>query len=210
MKNITLKTYGVGVYDDPAPFVLDEDLTLVFSGCNVANGEYAAVVKCNGWQETVKLTDNAVNVPFDELSAGELYVTVVLFLHGKRVTEWTVEPLTLTPVTVGFDAAPTVAALKAENTSLQQALTAYRQELAGYVKAAEKAAQTADGAVQAVRANALAAAKYMYRHYKNDLRDNVQDLSAQAFLTALGASVPGLTEEDLKDIKEFSDEEEVL
>lgn len=122
-KTITLKNHGEGRYDDVSPFIIAEDLTIALNGLSATSGDYYAVLACNGKSAQKRIESNRITIEKSFLSIGALYMNVVYYLCGKKLGEWTVEPLCLQQATpTDFSASPTVAALEAETENLKKSI----------------------------------------------------------------------------------------
>ena len=130
MKTIKLNNYhGIGRYDDVSPFIIDEDLRIKIDGLSVTNGEYHIIAKCNGRQTSQRI-EGVATIPKSFLSAGELYISVALYIKGNKVKEFACEPLTLKEVEGEMLAEPMIEALKAEIATLNQELATTKENQA--------------------------------------------------------------------------------
>lgn len=124
---ITLKPYGVGRYADVSPFIIDEDLHITFEGMDAANGIYHAALTCGVLHSSAKIVNHMLTIPKESLSAGELNITVMLYLRGEKLKEWVIEPLLLKNVDPTLTAEPEVAEIRHRLAELQET---YGNELA--------------------------------------------------------------------------------
>ncbi len=126
---ITLKPYGVGRYADVSPFIIDEDLHITFEGMDAANGIYHAALTCGVLHLSAKIVNHMITIPKESLSAGELNITVMLYLRGEKLKEWVIEPLLLKDVEPTLTAEPEVSVLGEELKTLKATMIAETEEL---------------------------------------------------------------------------------
>ena len=210
---INLKNYGVGRYDDVSPFMITEDLELSFVGMNAVNGEYIAVVDCNG--ETLQeKTEGSLKIPKDFLSEGQLNVTILYYLRGNKLSEWKVEPLLLQNALLGLSAEPDIEIIKKKLYSAEEKFENFSKRIDESLKSSDKNIKSNTEILkrltETLKANKKATLKYLYRHYTQDLRDSDLDLPLEKFSHTLGFDISDLSKEELKEIDDFKAKEGIL
>ena len=100
-----------------------------------------------------------------------------------------VEPLAITKIDENVEVYPVVQDLKNQIIQLIKENKSIKEKL---------------------KANMLATLRYLYRHYTKDLTDSDKDLSLNDFAKAIGYDVSDLTEQELKEVEEFSVKEGIL
>lgn len=223
IKTITLKNNNTtGRYDDISPFIIVEDLTLRFKGLAATSGNYYAVVGCNGKSAQYRIENNQITIEKSFFSVGALYLSVVYCLYGKKLGEWTVEPLGLAQVErTDFSASPTIAALESEIRALKSVLEEIGRSVTGLKEKIENTdiviRETSEGFCREfesdryrTKAEKVALMKYLYRHYINDLRDSEKDLCFPDFAAAIGLDISDLSAEEREEITLFTTKEDVL
>lgn len=113
MRTLTLKRNNIAAWSDTTPFVLPEDFDFEILGMTTTNGEYIVTAKQSGKKRQAKVTGTC-KIPSSVLHAGELEISVALYLKGQKVTEWIADPITIVEECGEVSAMPAITALRAE------------------------------------------------------------------------------------------------
>ena len=136
MRTLTLKRGDIAAWSDTTPFVLPEDFDFEILGMTTTNGEYVVTARQDGRIRQAKVTGTC-KIPSSVLHAGELEISVALYLKGQKVTEWIADPITIVEESGEVSAMPAITALRAEVQALADKLTAAEEELEQTKQAAE-------------------------------------------------------------------------
>lgn len=123
MRTLTLKRNNIAAWSDTTPFVLPEDFDFEILGMTTTNGEYIVTAKLNDEKRQAKVT-GICKIPSSVLHAGELEISVALYLKGQKVTEWIAEPVTIVEECGEVSAMPAITALRAEIEAVSRKLDA--------------------------------------------------------------------------------------
>ena len=150
MRTLTLKRGDIAVWSDKLPFVLPGDFEFTIDGMTTANGEYVVTARQDGriWQTKVT---GMCKIPSSVSHAGELEISVALYLKGQKVTEWIADPITIVEESGEVSAMPAITALRAEVQALADKLTSVEEELETYKQAAESRITALSGQAEEVR-----------------------------------------------------------
>lgn len=150
MRTLTLKRGDIAVWSDKLPFVLPGDLEFDVRRPMSLNGEYVVTAKQGDrkWQTKTVLY---VKVPREFLRAGELEITVALYLKGQKITEYVADPLMMVQEAGELTAMPVISSLRAEVQALADKLTSVEEELETYKQAAESRITALSGQAEEVR-----------------------------------------------------------
>lgn len=122
MKTITIKSNGIGRYDDISPFlVTDKKLDIKVELPNLS-GEFYLIAQNNGKTYKKYLPGNR-QVSLEELTAGELQIKIVHYLKGVRIVSYEVEPLMLIEADATIEGTPEIAQLQSDATALKTSIT---------------------------------------------------------------------------------------
>lgn len=121
MRTITLK-HGKGRYTDTCPFVIAEDLEISLDGIDAANAEIVTKVANNGWTESYSAKNFVIAK--DKLTAGELNMSVGIYLHGELISSFIVEPLIIRDADLNVE--PFTALITRQLQELSDALNEYK------------------------------------------------------------------------------------
>ncbi len=191
MRTVTIKSKGLGRYDDVSPFLVENGTLLLKIVLPNLSGEFFFVTELNG------KSGGAVSVPkgglmtLTDLEAGELRAEVKHYLRGELIETYKVEPLLLKAAETDLSATPEIAFLTAECETL-------RKRAEELEKSLTRANARADEEEKRNRAWDLAFLSYAWADYRNNVQLNAKNLSAEEFAAALGYE---LTEEELEQIK---------
>ncbi len=117
MKTITLKSNGIGRYEDVSPFIITNNaLELIVELPNVC-GEFFLVFQNNSKTETMLLPRGGM-ITLKELTAGELCAEIKHYLKGELIKTYKIESLLLKEADGSIVAEPEIAALTRENARL--------------------------------------------------------------------------------------------
>lgn len=107
MREITIKSNGLGRYDDVSSFlVTDNKLELKINLPNFS-GEFFFVYQ-NGGKTVTKLLTREGNIVLENLEAGELLANVKHYLRGELVKTYKIEPLVLKEAEIELSATPEI------------------------------------------------------------------------------------------------------
>ena len=140
MRTVTLKEYGLCLYNDRGAFALG-DLEISVNNIPARSGEFLFFAFSDGKQimrQTVTPEKNRVTVSAKLLSAGKFNAYVSHFVNGIEAKRYPIEPLLVTDVHGSLSAAPEIAALTAEIAALKEeasAAKAWRTEAAARLAA---------------------------------------------------------------------------
>lgn len=123
MRTLTLKRNDIAAWSDTTPFVLPEDFDFEILGMTTTNGEYIVTAKQNDEKRQAKVTGQC-KIPASVLHAGELEISVALYLKGQKVTEWIADPVTIVEECGEVSAMPAIIALRAEIEAVSRKLDA--------------------------------------------------------------------------------------
>lgn len=183
MRTITIKSKGLGRYDDVSPFLVEsETLELKILLPNL-NGEFFFVSELNGKNGGAKLIPPSGVITLTGLEAGELHAEVKHYLRGERIETYKVEPLLLKAVDTQLSATPEIAFLMGECQAMRKKLEAAEKSLAE----TEKHNRERD----------IALLSYAWADYQNNVQLNAKNLSLLDFAGALGYD---FTKEELEQI----------
>lgn len=186
MRTITIKSKGLGRYNDVSPFLVENgELKLKIALPN-KSGEFFFVCELNGKKCGIYPIFNG-EVVLAGLLAGELKAEVKHYLRGELVETYRVEPLLLKSVETKLSATPEIAFLTAECKDLRDKSEAVATE----------AERQADETEKRIRAVELAFLAYAWADYQNNVQLNAKNLSLADFAAALGYR---LTEEEFEQI----------
>lgn len=190
MRTITIKSKGLGRYDNVSPFLVEsETLELKIVLPNL-NGEFFFVSELNGKSGGAKLIPPSGTINLTGLVAGELHAEVKHYLHGEIIETYKVEPLLLKAVDTQLSATPEIAFLMGECQALREKLEAAEKTLT-------EAATREEEANKLNRERDIAFLSYAWADYQNNVQLNAKNLSLSDFAAVLGYD---LTEEELKKI----------
>lgn len=192
MRTITIKTKGLGRYDDVSPFLVESgELELKINLPNLS-GEFFFVSELNGKSFGAQHLPREGTVTLTGLEAGELHAEVKHYMRGELIETYKVEPLLLKAVDTQLSAMPIIAFLTGECRSL-------RDKAEAAEKALTEAVKRADEAEKRSRERDVAFLSYAWADYQNNVQLNAKNLSLEDFAAALGYE---LTEEELEKIKD--------
>ena len=122
MKTVTLKEYGLGLYDDRSTFELG-DLELAINGLPSKSGQFRFSGFCNGRRvvsENIEIEDNRVVIPKKALEAGKFSAFVSHLSDGQEIKRYPIESLLIADTKCDLAAEPEIAALTAEIAVLKE------------------------------------------------------------------------------------------
>lgn len=128
MKIITLKSSGLGRYDDVSPFIIAEGKLELKVDLPTFNGEFVFVAENNGIKFKKQISNNG-KVSFEGLTAGELHGEIKHYLKANLIKTYTVEPLILREVDGSLSGTPEIAALRRNTDTLVKSLNELKQAL---------------------------------------------------------------------------------
>ena len=108
MKLITIKSNGLGRYDDVSPFVMTDGKLELKVVLPVSNGEFFFIAENNEVKFKKVLAEDG-RVHLDGLTAGELKAEVKHYLKGELIKCYKIEPLILKEVDCNLSGTPEIA-----------------------------------------------------------------------------------------------------
>lgn len=199
MRTITIKSNGLGRYDDVSPFLVESGtLGLKINLPNV-QGEFFLVTELNGKNRSTIPIPRERAVMLTGLEAGELHAVVKHYLHGELIETYKVEPLLLKAVDTELSAMPEIALL----TEKCEVLRKKTEELIKRITHAEERGAKAENRIQLVFEAFLA---FAYSDYQTNVQLNAKSLTVEQFMLTLGFSAETFSEKELEIIKTFKEE----
>lgn len=198
MRIITIKSHGLGRYDDVSPFLVESGTLELKINLPNFHGEFFLVTELNGKNGGAKQIPREGTVTLTGLEAGELHAEVKHYLRGELIETYKVEPLLLKAVDTKLSATPEIALLMAEREIL-------REELEAVEKWQEKAVDYADEMNKRNHRRDVAFLAFAYAEYQNDLQLNAKSLSFEDFAAVLGYSVEEFSPDEIETIKNFKE-----
>ena len=180
MKLITIKSNGLGRYDDVSPFVMTDGKLELKVVLPVSNGEFFFIAENNEVKFKKVLAEDG-RVHLDGLTAGELKAEVKHYLKGELIKCYKIEPLILKEVDCNLSGTPETPALKQKTDALAKSLT----ELKTTLEEREKE----------LNAKIVALLRFAYADYKDNIY--LTGGSVDDFLKEFGFE---LSEEEHKEI----------
>ena len=194
MRTITLKSNGLGRYDDVSPFLVESGtLELKFNLPN-RNGDFFLVTELNSKNGGAKQISLDGTLKLEGLEAGELKAEVKHYLRGELIETYKVEPLLLKAVDTDLSATPEIAVLTAEYEIM-------REELNALEKWQEKAVDYADETNKRNHRRDVAFLAFAYAEYQSDLQLNAKSLSIEEFIAVLGYQYEEFSPDEIETIK---------
>ena len=198
MRTVTIKTNGIGRYDDVSPFLVESGtLELKINLPNV-QGEFFLVTELNGKNDGAKAIPRDGTVMLTGLAAGELHAAVKHYLRGDLIETYKVEPLLLKAVDTALSAMPEIASITAECAVLLKKT----EELTKRLTYAEERADEAENRIRLVFEAFLA---FAYSDYQTNVQLNAKSLTLEQFMLTLGFSAETFSEKELEIIKTFKE-----
>lgn len=180
MQVITIKSNGLGRYDDVSPFIMtDRELELKIV-LPVSNGEFFFLAENNEAKFKKVLAEDG-RVSLDGLTAGELKAEVKHYLRGELIKCYKVEPLILREVDCNLSGTPEIVELRQKTGELAKSLAALKTAL----EEREKALNT----------KLAALLRFAYADYKDNIF--LTGGTVDEFLKEFGVE---LSEEERKEI----------
>lgn len=198
MRTITLKSNGIGRYDDVSPFLVESStLELKFNLPNF-HGQFFLVTELNGKNGGTKQIPKEGTVKLTGLEAGELKAEVKHYLRGELIETYKVEPLLLKAVDTNLSATPEIALLTAEGEIM-------REELNAIEEWQRRAKEQADEMNKRNHRRDVAFLAFAYAEYQNDLQLNAKSLSFKEFASSLGYPAEEFSPDEIETIKNFKE-----
>lgn len=170
MKAITLKSNGIGRYDDVSPFIISDKALTVRIELPPYNGEFYFLAENNG--KKFKLTiPQSGEVALGDIKAGEFNAEVKHYLKGELIKVYKVEPLLIKELDADLSAMPEIEELRRDREEIKQSFREYRKRVAERKKALNDRVEKLEKLV-----NALIA--FAYDDYRNNVYlggGNMQD-----------------------------------
>lgn len=159
MKEIILKPSGVGRYKDNSPQIITDGNIELNIELPAFNGEFYFIAENNGAKYKQLLKDGFIKV--ENLSAGELKVSVKHYLKGELIKSYSVEPLLLKEVDGELYVEPQIGEHERRIKELEEALTKY-------IETTDKERRELLERLAKAEANIVALKKFAYADYKNN------------------------------------------
>lgn len=193
MRTITIKSHGLGRYDNVSPFLVECGTLELKINLPNFHGEFFFVTELNGKNVGAKQIPREGTVTLTGLEAGELHAEVKHYLRGELIETYKVEPLLLKAVDTKLSAMPEIALLTGECKALRKKLTEVEEEL-------EAADKWADKVKKHNHRRDVSFLAFAYAEYQSDLQLNAKSLSFEAFAATLGYSVEEFSPDEIKTI----------
>ncbi len=171
MRTITLKSTGVGRYDDVSPFIITDREFVLKIALPGFNGEFYLVYE-NVGERVKRLIPGNGELTLKGLVAGEFKAEVKHYLKGEIIKTYKVEPLLLKEVDGSLAAEPEIADLRRITDELVKALAAERERTEGLYSALTEEHKRADRLAQRLEAMERAVAG-LVKFAKDDYKNNV-------------------------------------
>lgn len=235
IKTIRFKD-NFGEYQDDAPYIIavNDLLSLAFDfSANIQKPKKLKAVYAAGTSKSkiFDVSDGILQIPYEFFeNALALAETKELCLELHEFTEtgfevnvgrYKVEPLAVTRIDEGLQSYALIQVLRGQIATLNKKV----EDLTKTVTAANKSSteQSKRFAVtlkshgdslsetgKRLKSTKIALLQYLYRHYRNDLRDSDLDLSLVGFCNVIGIDTSDLTKEELDAIEDFRNKENIL
>ncbi len=171
MRTITLKSTGVGRYDDVSPFLItDRELPLKIALPDF-NGEFYLVYE-NVVERVKRIIPENGELTLKGLAAGEFRAEVKHYLKGEIIKTYKVEPLILKEADGSLAAEPEMAELRHLYAELKEELAAERVRTEGLYSALTEEHKRADGLTERLEATERTVAG-LVKFAKDDYKNNV-------------------------------------
>lgn len=121
MKTITIKSKGLGRYDDVSPFIIADGKLEFKINIPVNNGQFFFIAENNGTLFKKYIREDGI-INLDGLTAGELKAEVKHYIRGELIECYKIEPLLLRVVDCNLLGTPEITALQAESDALKKSL----------------------------------------------------------------------------------------
>ena len=131
MKLIKLRC-GVGRYDDVSPFILVDGKLELKIELPQLKGDYYLITD-NGKQNKILLPVDG-KVTLENLTEGELNMSVKHYFKGELIREYKIEPLVLKNIDGNISADPEIIELKKELSELKKEFVQYKQSIEQHEK----------------------------------------------------------------------------
>ena len=198
MRTVTIKSNGLGRYDDVSPFLVERgELELNIDLPNV-QGEFFLVTELNGKNDAAKAIPREGTVMLTGLAAGELHAAVKHYLRGELLETYKVEPLLLKAADTELSAMPEIALL----TEKCEVLRKKTEELLESLTQANARADKVENRVKLIFEAFLA---FAWADYETNLQLNTKSLTIEQFLLALGFSAEEFSPNELETIKKLKE-----
>lgn len=171
MRTITLKSIGVGRYDDVSPFLITDKALSFKVTLPAVNGEFYFVYESDGKTEKRLIPKDGV-LTLKGLAAGEFRAEVKHYLKGELIKVYKVEPLLLKEVDGTLATEPEIVDLRRITDGLVKTLAAeqrkaeiLREELTKERERSNELAQRLEAAEQTI--------ERLVRFALDDFKENV-------------------------------------
>ena len=199
MRTITIKSKGLGRFDDGSPFLVESGTLELKIVLPKVSGEFFFVGELNGKGGPVILIPKDGTIALGVLESGELRSEVKHYQRGTLIETYKVEPLLLKAVDTSLSAMPEIAFLTGECAELREKLELAEESLVA-------AAEREEEAKNRDHARDLAFVAYAWADYQNNLQLNAKTLPLEKFAVALGYDLEEFSEEEIQKIKTIKEE----
>lgn len=149
MKTITLKSNGVGRYDDGTPYIITGRKLNIKIALPQVNGDFYFVCENNGITQK-RLLPSDGGISLDNLTAGELNAEVKHYVKGSLVKVYKIEPLMLKEVDGAISAEPEISALDRRICAVESGFTIANQTAAERAEKLDKKLMRANKNINAL------------------------------------------------------------
>lgn len=171
MRSITLKSTGVGRYDDVSPFIITDREFALKIALPGFNGEFYLVYE-NVGERVKRLIPGNGEIALTGLVAGEFKAEVKHYLKGKIIKTYKVEPLLLKEVDGSLAAETEIVELRRLYAEFKEELSAERVRTEGLYSALTEEHKRADGLTERLEAAERTVAG-LVKFAKDDYKNNV-------------------------------------
>lgn len=171
MRTITLKSTGVGRYDDVSPFIITDREFALKIALPGFNGEFYLVYE-NVVERVKRIIPENGELTLKGLAAGEFRAEVKHYLKGEIIKTYKVEPLILKEADGSLAAEPEMAELRHLYAELKEELAAERVRTEGLYSALTEEHKRADGLTERLEATERTVAG-LGRFALDDFKNNV-------------------------------------
>ena len=207
MRTITIKSGGLGRYNDVSPFLVESrTIELKFNLPNF-HGQFFLVTELNGKNLGAIEIPKEGTVKLEGLEAGELKAVVKHYIRGELIETYKVEPLLLKAVDTDLSATPEIAFLTAECEALRKKLEEAEEKLTAAEKWRKETEEREDETESYVGSLIAAFLFFAYADYQTNLQLNAKNLSVEEFVRTLGLELGEILSEDrIECIEKFKEE----
>lgn len=199
MTTITLKSNGVGRYNDVSPVIITDRKLNLKIALPPVKGDFYFVAENNGTTQKRLLPQNG-EIALENLTAGELNAEIRHYVKGVIVKVYKVEPLILKEVDGNIKAEPEFSALDRRICAVESGLNAANRDLTEINKSVAEQSEKLNKRLARVNKNLAALIRFAFKAYNASpfLGGGTADRFAEEF----GFDLP---EDEIKTIKGETD-----